>query len=495
MNRRSSWRRGPVVLAGVMALALGGFAFACGSDNGDQPKCEGAACEDGGAPEGSTQDGPVEQDGNPPTDGGTDGDADSSVVISCADAGEPGTLDPAFGDGGIVWLKYPASGAHAVAVQSDGKIVVGGFTGGSGGKFAIARLLPSGALDTSFGSGGLVERQVGTVNSDIRALAVLPDGRILATGATREPATHFTFTTVRVLADGGADTTFGTGGLVVTSIPGRDAYASSIAVQPDGKFLVGGSSEDAFNPEGTADFEVVRYASNGDPDALFGSGGRATVDVAGTRDEPGVIAIAGGGSILVAGGSSATLDDPIRVNLAVARLNSAGALDGTFGIGGRFVTNFGGRQRAYAVAIDPSGRPILGGMNGTAADFGVYRLTGAGALDTTFGDGGATSDDFGATFDAVQGLFPEESGKIVAIGSSSAGFGTGSIAAARFLPNGALDPVFGTAGKSVTPPAANTDLKAAAAARTKCGYVAVGEWNYDNNTITKSAFGIAVYRR
>jgi uncharacterized delta-60 repeat protein len=478
-----------VLALALSALALGGVLFACGSDDAPPP-CEGAACLDGAA------DAPL-------ADGAADGRVDAISVGDAADAadatgacpGPAGALDTAFGDGGMVWLKYPASGAHAVAVQGDGKIVVGGFSGGSSGEFAIVRLLPSGALDMTFGAGGLVERQVGALNSEIRALAVLPDGRILATGATREPAGQFTFTTLRLLADGGADPTFGSGGLVLTSIMGRDAYAASIAIQPDGKILVGGSSEDAFNPEGTADFEVLRYSPTGVPDTSFGSGGRATVDVAGTRDEPGVIAVAGGGSILVAGGSSATLDDPIHVNLAVARLNSAGAFDGTFGVGGRFVTSFGGRQRAYAVAVDSSGRPVLGGMNGTAADFGVYRLTGAGALDTSFGDGGATSDDFGATFDAVTALVTEESGKVIAIGSSSAGFGTGSIAAIRFLASGAHDRAFGTAGKSVTPPPANTDLKVAAAARTTCGYVVVGEWSYDNNTISKSAFGIAQYRR
>ncbi len=493
---RWGWRGRPLVVMAGLGLALAGLAFACGSDDGGGPgSCVGAPCDDGGGSETSTPDGPGEQDGNAPTDGGADGDADSSIVVACGDAGEPGTLDPTFGDGGVVWLKYPASGAHAVAVQGDGKIVVGGFTGGSSGKFAIARLLPTGTVDTAFGAGGLVERQVGGLKSESRALAVLSDGRILVTGIAREVGSPTTFATIRLLSSGSIDTAFGTNGVVITSIPGRDAYASSIAVQSDGKVLVGGHSEDAFNPEGTADFEVVRYSADGMLDTSFGTGGRATVDVAGTRDEPGVIAIGTTGAILVAGGSSATLDDPIHVNLAVARLTTGGVLDATFGTGGRFATNFGGRQRAYSVAIDSSGRPVLGGMNGTAADFGVYRLTGAGALDTSFGDGGATSHDFAATFDAVIALIVQEDGKLLAVGSSSAGFETGSIAAARYMPNGSLDSTFGTAGKSVTGPPVNTDLRAAAAARGKCSYVVVGEWSYDTNTITKSAFGIAQYRR
>lgn len=491
---RSSWWRARVVLVGALAVGLGGLAFACGSEeDGGPAACEGAACSEGGV-ESSTTDGPPREDSDrPQADGGPDAVADSSVVVSCDDAGQLGSLDRTFGDEGMVWLKYPGSAANAVAVQSDGKLVIGGQTGGSSGKFALVRLLPNGNLDPSFGTNGLVERVVGDVNSVINAIALQPDGRVVAAGYTRPTAGSFTFATVRHMQDGGADPSFGDAGLVLTSFPGRQAYARSIAVQPDGKILVAGISEGAV--EGTADFAMVRYSADGLLDATFGTGGRLTLDVRGTRDEPGIVALAGGGKIVVAGGSSETLDDPIRTDLAAARLDTTGSLDPTFGTGGKFTTAFGGSQRAFAVAVDLSGRLVLGGHNGSGFDFGVFRLTSAGALDPSFGDGGATSHDFGASSDGVGAILIQQDGKLLAVGSSIVGSGTGSIASARFLPNGGLDATFGMGGKTLTPPPANADLSAVGAALTDCAFVTVGTWSYENNTVPQTAMGIARYRR
>lgn len=483
-----------MVFAGVLALGLGVFAFACGSDNGEQPKCEGTACEDGGGSEGSASESGSETS---TTDSGTDGGLDagdaSDTGTTCT--GPAGTLDPTFGDGGIVWLKYPGSGARAVAVQPDGKILIGGSTGGSGGNFAVVRLLSNGSPDPAFGTAGLVETKVGNLNPEVHALVVQPDGRIVAAGFSRPTGARFRFVVLRYDASGVLDPAFGTAGVVQTLLGTREAYARSMALQGDGKIVVAGFSEDAFSPEGTADFEVVRYLSDGSADATFGTGGRVTIDMHGTRDELNALAIGPGGKVLVAGYSSETGDDPIRTDVAVVQLDSSGALDATFGVGGVFLSTFGTRQRANSLAFDPTGRVVLGGQNGTAPDFGVFRLTSAGSLDPSFGDGGANSYDFASRTDGVGFAAVETSGRILAVGTSIGGANTGSIAAARYLSNGAPDPTFGVGGIALTPPPPNANIRGAATALSGCTYVTVGGWSYDNDTIPKTAMGIARFRR
>jgi len=485
-------------LVAALALALAAalsLVVACGSDSGVQGGCEGAACEDARASEGSV---PTEAGSETSaTDGGADaltdaGDA-SDTGTNCT--GPAGTLDPTFGDGGIVWLKYPSSGAYALATQTDGKLVVGGYTGGSGGNFAVVRVLPNGATDPSFGTGGLVETKVGNVNLEVHGLAVQPDGRIVAAGFSRPTGGRFRFVVLRYSSSGTLDPTFGTGGVVETPLGNREAYARSLALQPDGKILVAGYSEDAFTPDGTADFEVVRYLADGSIDASFGTGGRVTIDMHGTRDELNAVAIGPGGKVLVAGYSSETGDDPIHTDVAVVQLDSSGALDTTFGIGGLFLSAFGGRQRANSLAFDPSGRVVLGGLNGTGSDFGIFRLTTAGALDPSFGDGGAISHDFAARADGVGFASVEPSGRILAVGSSIGGPNSGSIAAARYASNGAPDPSFGEGGIALTAPPPNADIGGTATLLTGCSYITVGAWSYDNDTVPKTAMGIARFRR
>lgn len=503
MKRRSSWRRGRLVLAGCAVLALASLAFACASDNGDQPKCEGAACDDGGGSEGSTQDGPVEQDGNvPATDGGADGDADSSVVVSCGDAGEPGTLDPTFGDGGMVWLKYPAGDARGVTVQADGKIVVVGKTAPAGEHFAIVRLLPDGTLDPTFGTTGLVEKRVGTVTHLLAAVALQADGRIVAVGNVRSTGQQSNLAVLRNLADGGSDPSFGDGGVVLTAYPGRDAYGRSVAIDPTGKIIVAGFSEDALDPTASADYEVARYLADGTLDATFGTGGRVTVDLHGTSDTPGVMSLAPGGKIAVAGRSKETTTLTGRHDISIVRLDGAGNLDPSFATAGKFVSTFGARgtQRASGVAIDTTGRIVVGGSFAdgvTPDDFGLFRLTASGAWDPVLADAGFVTTDFSGRTDTAAAVLLQEDGKIISAGTSGAGAqsDTYGIALSRHAANGALAPTFGTAGRVLTFPPPNAQTGANAATATGCGLIVVGGWSYDLDTIARGAMGIARYRR
>lgn len=487
-------------LLAVVAVGATGLVVACGGDDGGGPRaCTGADCDGGASSETSTTDSPSGDGSTPPEDGGADADADSSVTMNCGDGGAPGTLDETFGDGGILWLKYPTSAALAVAVQSDGKILLGGATNGSSGSFAVVRLLANGTPDPTFANNGLSERSVaGNINPEIHALALQADGRIVGAGQIRFTGQEFDIAVLRYLSDGGADPTFGDGGLVTTDFSARADKANSVVVQPDGRILVAGQSLGAASS--SSDFALVRYKSDGSLDTTFGNGGKVLVDIHGTADVGGFVALAAGGKIAVAGHSLGTTSNASRRDLVTAMLKADGTLDTTFADGGTFVTNFGGPsgvigQVGRSIAIDSSGRILLSGTYG--ADFGTARLSPLGSLDPAFGDGGAVLTDFNGRGDDAFAVLLQEDGRmlVAGLGTSGASPPDTTIQTARYKANGALDSTFGLGGQTVTTPATTTSYDARGAALAGCGIVVVGGWGYNETTIPDNAMGIAKYRR
>ena len=491
-------RFGVFSVLAVVATGATVLAVACGGDDGGGA-CTGADC-DGGASSDSTtgSDSPSGTDGNtPPTDGGSDADADSSVAMNCGDGGAPGTLDESFGDGGILWLKYPTSGANAVAVQSDGKIVVAGYIGQ---KLAIVRLLPDGALDSSFGTEGLVEIPVLARNNVVKAVAFQPDGKIVSAAEAHATGVPAPFVVLRQLSDGGLDPNFGDAGVVLSTYTGRDALAFGIAVLPTGKIAVAGYSENRANPDGSQDYEVAQFNSDGTIDPAFGSNGRTTIDVRSSSDSPGVLALTTTGVLI--GGASTDPNDLTRSDFSIVRLSATGTLDPAFGAAGKFVSSFGGTggTQGYGATSDSSGRALVGGtfVGGAAGDLAVTRLTSTGALDNTWGDGGLVTTDFSGRSDVSAALLVQSDGKVIAVGFSdvgSAGDTRGNILA-RYLSNGALDLAFGSGGKSLTLPEPNAHLGASAAVLGECTITTVGTWGYNlNNLGGDTAMGVARYRR
>jgi len=194
-----------------------------------------------------------------------------------------GKLDPSFGRGGIVRTDVGGiDNARAVALQPDGRIVVVGSTGPSGGEdYAVARYAPDGNLDPSFGRGGIVRTDVGGID-DARAVALQPDGRIVVAGTVL----------ARYTPDGTLDASFGSGGVVKT--PGS-LLPGAVAFQPDDKVVMGGSTR-----QGGGDFVVARYAPDGKLDPSFG-GGTVTTDIGGSDSRIQAIALQPDGRIVVAG--------------------------------------------------------------------------------------------------------------------------------------------------------------------------------------------------
>lgn len=178
--------------------------------------------------------------------------------------GAAGTLDPTFGTGGIV--AGGGTGALAVALQADGKIVVAGE---SNRDFSISRYLPDGSLDVTFGTAGTVTTNLGDQTAlqdydQANALASLPDGKLVAAGLARGGAAGSDVGLVQYLPDGSLDTTFGVGGKVITNFDGFLESVTALVRQPDGKLVAAGGPA----------LLVARYNPDGSLDATFGVDGK-----------------------------------------------------------------------------------------------------------------------------------------------------------------------------------------------------------------------------
>jgi uncharacterized delta-60 repeat protein len=245
----------------------------------------------------------------------------------------------------------------AVLVLPDGKILLGGFSGPEGGNIEVARLNPGGALDTTFGTGGRASIDFGGTEFGLDT-ARQANGRVLVVGR----ATPGGAIVARLRANGALDPDFGGDGRVTLSSTGA---ATAVLIQPDRKILVAG------NASGFQTMTVTRLMPNGSVDAAFGAAGTATIDFGITDDIANDAVLQGDGRIVVAGYSQASED------VAVARLNPDGSLDGSFGAAGRAMADFGGIATfGNAVALAPNGRIVVAGQRSGSDDFAVARLLG-----------------------------------------------------------------------------------------------------------------------
>ena len=221
-----------------------------------------------------------------------------------------GTLDASFGTGGIVTTAIGSGSEHgyAVAIQADGKIVVAGFSeNGSNTGFALVRYGTDGTLDASFGSGGIVTTAIGSGSDRGYDVAIQSDGKIVVAGYS-ESGSNSDFALVRYGTDGTLDASFGTGGIVTTAIGSNNDYGSSVAIQEDGKIVVAGFSNNASND----DFALVRYGTDGTLDASFGTDGKVRTVI--TSDDWGTaVAIQTDGKIIVAGSSFSGLSTTFAI--------------------------------------------------------------------------------------------------------------------------------------------------------------------------------------
>jgi uncharacterized delta-60 repeat protein len=366
-----------------------------------------------------------------------------AIALAVGSAGAtPGALDLSFGSGGIVTT--PIGAASAVALQPDGKIVAAGTAGDwDRGRtfFALARYRPNGTLDRGFGSRGTVITAFGSIQDGAGAVALQRDGKIVLAGSSAlPPATRGKIALARYRANGTLDASFGTRGKVTTAIgDGPEDYGYGVAVQADGKIVVAGRSRSGPQVVVT----LARYQRNGTLDPSFGSGGVVTT-VIGSYAWAQAVVLQPDGKIVVAGTSS----DGAQARFALARYDRNGALDPSFGSGGTVTTAVGSNAQANALVLQPDGRIVAAGLswNGRRFLFALARYDANGALDAGFGSGGTMTTASGSD-SVAQGLALQVNGKLVAAGFSSPGSPPKStLTLARYEPDGALDSAFGPGG-------------------------------------------------
>ncbi len=291
---------------------------------------------------------------------------------------------------------------------------------------------PIGGLNPSFGTGGIVRQHTGLVTT--AAVAAQADNKTVAVGESLNTDGTHDFGVTRFNTDGSVDAAFGGIGTVTTDFGGDDQPVA-IAIQPDGKIVVAGTTYST-TVGGGSSFAIARYNSDGSLDTSFGSGGRVITQFAsGSSDVAHDLHLMANGQILIVGQSN---DGGSENDFAMARYNANGSLDTTFGNGGMVLTGFlGGDDSANALSINPrTGTLLLAGSatNPTtgALSFALARYTANGTLDPTFGNGGKVITTITGQ-DAAYGVAVSNSGQIVLVGATFTGLsGTGQAASSNF---------------------------------------------------------------
>src|SRR6476661_8515341 len=283
-------------------------------------------------------------------------------------------LDPTFGTGGTVRTDFAGNidQANAVAIQPNGQIVAAGSSFSNSKTvedFIVARYNANGSLDKRFGKNGKITTDFFRNVDSISAVAIQPDGGIVVAGFAQlggSGGTPRVFALARYRNDGTPDTSFGNGGALTTSFGGSFAAVSAVMVQPDGKIVVAGTVD--FNPDlpgSGLDFALARYNPSGTLDGSFGKGGKVVFDFFGSFDQANGAVMQPDGKIIVVG--SASYDSVNRdIGFALARFNTDGSTDFGFGTGGKQITDFfGAGAKANGVVLQPDGKFVVAG---TASD-------------------------------------------------------------------------------------------------------------------------------
>jgi uncharacterized delta-60 repeat protein len=370
-----------------------------------------------------------------------------------------GSLDPTFGSGGIVTTTIgTAAQVNAVTLQTNGDIVAAGVSADSSGNnlVTLARYLPSGQLDPSFGTGGIVTTRVGktlahyspTYNGAAETVAIQADGKIVVAGdaamPTKQDPSAAALCLVRYNSNGSLDTTFGTGGIALAQVNANESeMIHSLALQSNGDIVAAGFAGSAFL--------VARFTSNGSLDTTFAHGGVFSDPSLGVAAQANGVAIQPDGKILAAGHNGTTASGQ---EVELVRLNSDGSLDSAFGTGGKVLHQFSTSTNPVS---DASGL-ALQSVNGQSdiitvgqvtytsstgsrlSGAGIERLQPNGSIDTSFGTGGLTLNP---NVGSPSGVAVQTDGDLLVSGVTR---GSPDWAVERLLPNGTLDSSYGTNG-------------------------------------------------
>ena len=367
----------------------------------------------------------------------------SIVAQPAAAAVSTGYLDHTFSDDGKVLTNVAGDDTgEAVAVQADRKVVVAGTTHG-GTDIALVRYDTGGALDPSFDGDGIVITDLSGDDAAF-AVAIQADGKIVVGGFTDDGVSA---ALLRYDTDGTLDTTFGGGDGVATISAGTGAVFVGIAIQSDDSIVAAGMGN--FTGFFGGDALVARFDPSGVPDASFGGGDGITTTKIGFGGFVGDVGLQSDGAIVVVG---ASLSITGNENMAVLRFDSTGTLDTTFGGDGIVKTDAtAGPDSGSAVALLSDGSIVAIGTSGY--EYGLLvGYNDDGTLNTGFGTDGIVQTELGGYGGGFAAGTRQSDDRIVAVGDGTAVNSDGSpgILTARYTSTGQLDPTFGRDGTVFT---------------------------------------------
>ena len=362
--------------------------------------------------------------------------ASSSQNFLLVGLNDDGSLDNTFGQD----FAYTNAEAYALALQSDGKIVVAGTSVGNftySTNFALARYNADGSLDTSFSDDGRATISFGNMDDYDQAVAVAvqTDGKIVVAGYTGDHSNFSDLAMARFNTDGSLDTSFGTNGLVKYSIDKILIVINDLVIQPDGKIILAGTSYES----GSSAFMLTRYTPGGVLDTAFGNNG---VTFTNFTNDSGISSITtqSDGKIVAAGSTYYFDDSGPHLSLAMARYTADGVLDTDFGTDG-LVTN-DDIQGANSAALQPDGKIVAAGSyyNSDNDDFALARYNTDGSLDSSFNAGGVVYTDLNTgSNDSLNNVLIQTDGRIVAVGGSySSSTSDADFALVRYTSSGGI---------------------------------------------------------
>lgn len=352
-----------------------------------------------------------------------------------------GALDPTFGDGGMVRTRYEPGyvTAYDVAIQPDSKILVTGQIYDSVSHLAVFRHLPDGNLDVAFGDSGIAILPQSANGSFGYRLKLQPDGKIVVAGPANLGG-YWDIAVARFLPTGKPDLAFGNGGIATLDISGQQDHLLGMALQPDGKVLVVGMTTKT-NTAFTLGMFVARFRSDGTLDNTFADNGVFTRSNPSFFDAANSVCVLADGNILI--GGSHWLTTMSGSDYMFQCLSADGLPNPAFGDDGLLIYDFVFVESVYSMAVQPDGKVLAGGDSGDKLS--LLRLDPDGGLEAVFGEEGRVELGFNNFICDGGTVALQPDGKILMTSLVNVGMAD-DFGLLRLRPNGTTDATFGDEG-------------------------------------------------
>ncbi len=360
----------------------------------------------------------------------------AALFIAGACYPQDGTPDPTFGTGGFIKTipQLPPQPIQSFAKQC--------FVRADGkidiviwgNATQITRRLSNGQLDATYAYGGYSQ----IVSMIPTCATIQPDGKIVVGGSTNGSGN---FMIARYQVNGDLDSSFGAEGVVIANVGTAPEFLNAIAISPTGKIIAGGSRENG----NVSQFIVVQFTQDGTPDASFGSGGIATANFNGSSASVTSLAIQADGKIITAGSAYSN-----SLDFAMARFNPDGSADLSLNGTGLVTSDFGFDDQGESVITDGA-KIYVGGFSSDASGFQHFRVARYntdGTPDVTY-NGGSVLAVFGDSYDVLLSMKLDATGKIVAAGRTNLFSANNDVAVVRINSDGTLDNTFGSFGNGL----------------------------------------------